>query len=115
MARHPDTQSMTRSMAQSMTPALADGGATACFYVQAKADPSVLPRTLEQFAKRGLIPSKWHSVQTGRRNDELHIDIQVDGMGGALTKRVAACLREIVHVELVLTSEKHYAQIGRGV
>ena len=111
MARHPDSRSLTPSL----TPAPAHGSSTACFYVQAKADPSVLPRTLEQFAKRGLIPSKWHSVQTGRRNDELHIDIQVDGMGGALTKRVAACLREIVYVGLVLTSEKHYAQIGRGV
>ena len=115
MARHPDTRSMTPSMTPSMMPALAHGSSTACFYVQAKADPSVLPRTLEQFAKRGLIPSKWHSVQIGRRNDELHIDIQVDGMGSALTRRVAACLRQIIHVELVLTSEKHYAQFGRGV
>ena len=39
---------------------------TACFSVQAVADPSVMPRVLELFAKRGLIPARWHSDLGGR-------------------------------------------------
>ena len=38
------------------------GKTAACFAVHAAADPSVMPRVLGVFAKRGLIPSQWHSV-----------------------------------------------------
>ena len=31
--------------------------ATACFSVHARAEPGVMPRVLELFAKRGLVPS----------------------------------------------------------
>ena len=53
---------------------------TACFSVHAHAEPGVMPRVLELFAKRGL----------GR-----------DAMD-----YIAACLRQITFVEVVLTSQK---------
>ncbi len=83
--------------------------ATACFYVHAAAEPGVMPRVLELFAKRGLIPAAWHSTIGGARGDELHIDIQVAAMAAAEAEYIARCLRQIVHVEAVLTSEKGYA------
>ena len=39
--------------------------ATACFSVQARAEPGVMPRVLELFAKRGLVPQRWHSAAAG--------------------------------------------------
>jgi hypothetical protein len=65
-----------------------------------------MPRVLEPFCKRGLVPSRWHAVCSGP--DELVIDLQV-ALDPALVELVAASLRQIVGVESVLTSEKRYA------
>jgi acetolactate synthase small subunit len=83
--------------------------ATACFYVHAAAEPGVMPRVLELFAKRGLVPAAWHSSVGGPRGGELHIDIQVAAMATAEAEYIARCLRQIAYVEAVLTSEKGYA------
>ncbi len=82
---------------------------TSCFFVHAQAEPSVLPRAADLFAKRNITPAKWVSVVTGRGDAELHLDIQVDGLSPQLRERIAACLRQIVYVDQVLTSEKSVA------
>jgi acetolactate synthase small subunit len=83
--------------------------ATACFSVHAHADPGVMPRVLELFAKRGLVPSFWHSATYGTDRTKLTIDIQMHGLDRDLTDYIAACLRQIALVEVVLTSEKRTA------
>ncbi len=83
--------------------------ATACFSVFAAAEPSVMPRVLDVFAKRALVPSQWHSTVCGHRGEDLHIDIQVTGLEPDAIDALAACLRRIVGVDTVLTSEKGYA------
>ena len=83
--------------------------ATACFFVRAAAAPGAMPRVLELFAKRGLVPAAWHSILGGPGGDELHIDIQVTAMATADAEYIARCLRQIADVETVLTSEKGYA------
>ena len=80
--------------------------ATACFSIHAHADPGVMPRVLELFVKRGLVPSAWHSTVCGTDQAELTIDIQMRGLGRDLMDYIAACLRQIAYVEVVLTSEK---------
>ena len=77
---------------------------TACFSVTAEAEPGVMPRVLELFAKRGLVPSLWHSkvAPTG----ELTIDLQMAGMETPLTLQIAKSLRQIWGVSSVLTAEK---------
>ena len=75
---------------------------TACFSVHAHAEPGVMPRVLELFAKRGLVPSVWHSTVGGTG---LTIDIQMRGLERDLTDYIASCLRQIAYVEVVLTSE----------
>ncbi len=84
--------------------------ATFCFSIQAEAEPGVMPRVLELFAKRNLVPSKWHSVVAGA--GELQIDIQIEALTVDLGDYIAACLRQIVHVETVLTSLKHGGTAG---
>jgi hypothetical protein len=86
-----------------------DPSVTACFSVHAYADPGVMPRVLELFAKRGLVPSAWQSTTAGTDQAELTIDIQMRGLGRDLMGYLAACLRQIAYVEVVLTTEKRTA------
>lgn len=91
-------------------PTASDFPYTACFYVQAAVDPGVMPRVLELFAKRGLIPTAWHSAVGGPEGDELHIDIQMSGIDTDEADYVARCLRQVTAVMSVLTSDKGYAR-----
>ena len=79
---------------------------TVYFSVHAHAEPGVMPRVLELFVKRGLVPSAWQSSTSGTDEAELTIDIQMRGLGRDVTDYIAACLRQIAFVEVVLTSEK---------
>ena len=82
-----------------------DFPATACFSVHARAEAGVMPRVLELFAKRGLVPSFWRSATSGRDQSLLTIDIRMRGLKGEVMDYLAACLRQIVDVEAVLTSQ----------
>ncbi len=73
----------------------------ACFSIHAEADPGVMPRVLELFARRGLLPRRWVSDVTGR---ELAIDVQVAGLDPETQAYIARCLRQIWGVGTVLTS-----------
>ena len=77
---------------------------TFCLTVRTVADPGTLPRLLEVFAKRGLVPAKLFSVATGA--DELTEDLQVSGLDPDLGAVIAAQLRSQVGIETVLTSVK---------
>ena len=58
--------------------AQADGDASplsVCFSVQARAEPGVMPRVVELFAKRGLVPQRWHSAVSG---EALTIDVPTE-------------------------------------
>ncbi len=80
---------------------------THCFSVHAFADPGVMPRVLELFAKRGLVPSSWTS-RVGAEQD-LTIDIQMSGMSAEVADYVTRCLRQIAGVQVVLASQKRRA------
>jgi acetolactate synthase small subunit len=76
---------------------------TAFFSVHAQAEPGVMPRVLELFAKRGLVPSCWRSAVSGADQARLTIEIQMSGLGHEVSEYIAACLRQIASVESVLT------------
>jgi len=78
----------------------------ACFSVHARAEPGIMPRVLELFAKRGLVPSSWHSTTSGVCDGELTIDIQMRGMPEDLADFIAARLCQMADIESVLTSQK---------
>jgi hypothetical protein len=82
--------------------------ATVCFSIQAAAEPGVMPRVLELFAKRNLVPERWVSGVHGLagRGAELMIDLQVAGLTGQDRDYLALCLAQITDVRSVLTSEK---------
>ncbi len=80
-----------------------------CFSVIAAADPGVMPRVIQVFAKRGLVPSQWYSIIHGSAGQDLHIDVQVPDLDPRLRELIAETLRQMVCVETVLTSEKNRA------
>ena len=77
-----------------------------CFSIRAEADPGVMPRVLQLFAKRNLVPSRWHSDRHGPGGRDLAIDLQVEGLTPQVADYIARCLRELHYVDAVLTSEK---------
>jgi acetolactate synthase small subunit len=79
---------------------------TTCLSIVARAEPGLLPRVLELFAKRGMVPSRLHSTVGGRDGRELSIDIEIAGIPQDLASRLAWAARQIVGVELVLASAK---------
>jgi acetolactate synthase small subunit len=80
---------------------------TACFAVRADADPGMLSRVVELFAKRGMVPASVHSRLSGAGHDpSLLIDIQVDGLDVQAGEQIAEALRQIPFVERVLTARK---------
>ena len=79
--------------------------ATACFSVRARAEPGVMPRVLELFAKRGLVPCFWQSSTSRGDPSQLTINIQMRGLASETIDYMAACLRQIASVEVVVTSQ----------
>ena len=79
---------------------------THCFAIRADARPGILPRLLELFAKRNLVPTKWHSAVIGPSGEDLQVDIQMEGIEAELAGYIARCLRQIYGVDSVLTTTK---------
>ncbi len=92
---------MSSSVSVAVCPADVDVPAfPVCFCVQARAEPGVMPRVVELFAKRGLVPQQWHCTASG---SALTIDVQIAGLGRDLADYIARCMRQITGVETVLT------------
>ena len=87
---------------------------TWCFSVFAAPEPGVMPRVLDLFAKRGLVPLRFHSDVIDGGPSGLVIDIHVDALAEDVAAHVANCLRRLVHVERVLTATKS-AKSERGL
>lgn len=73
------------------------------FALHADADPGTLPRVLELFAKRGLVPLAMSSRLTG---DRLLVEVEVAGMVRAESDHVANCLRQLPMVERATATER---------
>jgi hypothetical protein len=73
------------------------------FSIRAAVDPGVMPRVLELFAKRGMVPHRWVSAVAG---DELTIDVEVHGFPPDTAEYVANCLRQVTFVDVVLMSTR---------
>ncbi|WP_259781472.1 hypothetical protein [Aestuariispira ectoiniformans] len=79
---------------------------TACFTVTAAAHPGMLPRVLEPFAKRGLVPSKLHAVEQDDGQSALLIDLQVAQMELETAQKIGNTLNQVFGVNSVLVSAK---------
>ena len=98
---------MSTSVAYDRVVASSEASLPHCYSVLARAEVSVLPRVLELFVKRGILPRRCHGVVSGPGNDELEIDLQVDGLDADAAEHIQRCLAQLVHVERVLMSRAH--------
>lgn len=85
-------------------PAQTPAAEIVCFAVAALADPQMLSRIIEPFAKRDLAPESCHMTRTGP--EEMSVDLQVAGLDPHLVEVIAGNLRAIIGVDSVLTSTK---------
>lgn len=79
---------------------------TQCFSVQAMADPGTLPRVLEVFAKRGLVPDRFHASRAQPGREGLAVDIHLHDTDAEQARLIAQELRRQFCVEAVLVAEK---------
>jgi len=77
-----------------------------CFSVQAEPSAGLMPRLIELFAKRNLVPTRWHSQLVSLPAPEIAIDLQMAGIDGDLARYIASCMRQVVGVSAVLISAK---------
>jgi len=101
-----EPQSGSHAHRQPAAPAAEPAPCIFCFSIQAQADPGMMPRVMQLFAKRNLVPLRWHSDVLGAARRDLAIDVQVEGVSPALGDYIARCLRQIPGVATVLTAEK---------
>jgi hypothetical protein len=80
---------------------------TAVFTVHAAADPQAMPRLLELFAARSIVPESWHAE---RREAELQVAIEVANMSAVEAERLAERMRQMFLVHRVLTRERRFAR-----
>ncbi|MGB0554171.1 MAG: hypothetical protein ACPGQV_16640 [Alphaproteobacteria bacterium] len=62
------------------------------FVVFAASDPGTLSRIFEPFAKRGLVPA---SLSSRTIDEELRVEIEMEGMDPSLAAYIGRCLQEI--------------------
>lgn len=62
------------------------------FAVQADADPGMMPRLMEVFAKRGLVPDRWVARVDGVDDPELSVRCSVAGLTETQAASVTAFL-----------------------
>ncbi len=79
---------------------------TWCFSVFAAPEPGVMPRVLELFAKRGLVPRRFHGDVVDRGAEGLVVDVHVAGIEPDTADHIASCLRTMIHVDRVLMAVK---------
>ena len=80
------------------------------FTVWAARAPDVLPRVLELFAKRNLVPDRWTTRRVGENRDRLLFEIELDAMEPRLADYMAASMRQIVNVESVVAEKVSLAK-----
>lgn len=72
------------------------------FSIRALAEPGVMPRIVELFAKRGLVPQRWNSAAS---DAGLGIDVEMTGLERDAADYIARCMRQIQGVDTVFTVE----------
>jgi hypothetical protein len=65
------------------------------FMLDADAEPGLLPRLLQPFAKRDLVPDRMWSHRAGAT---MHVEIAVEAMPGDAVHLIAGNLRQVVGV-----------------
>jgi len=80
----------------------ADRHVRAIFFVTAPADPSLVPRLVEPFAKLGLTPSRLHISREDGDGAEVSADLRIQEIPANTAHLLEKALRRIVGVRSVI-------------
>lgn len=83
-----------------------------CFSVTGAADPGLMPRIMELWAKRGLVPDRWHGGRAGPGGCDVCIDIETSELDHGQATQIAAAMRCMFGVSQVLFSEKRFSEFA---
>jgi hypothetical protein len=79
----------------------APGVSVLCLSLRGDGEIGVLARVVQQLARRGLLPLRWHCTESG---EHLLMDLQIAGLTEREGDILAESLRQIVGIEEVLTA-----------
>ena len=82
------------------------------FTVVANADPGLLPRLLQPFAKRDLTPDRFDAVRAG---EQLRVEIVMHALAADIVHLVEGNLRQIVGVHSVSRRQEITGLVQRRV
>ncbi len=72
------------------------------YLVLASADPGLLPRLIEPFAKLGEVPSRMHASREAGDGSELTVDLRITGVAPRTAELIELALRRIVGVRQLI-------------
>jgi hypothetical protein len=85
-------------MSEDLSVAAVPCGVAVRFMLDADSSPGLLPRLLQPFARRDLIPDRMWAHRSG---DVTHVEIALEAMAPELVHHVEGNLRQIVGVQRV--------------
>ncbi len=80
------------------------------FTIIADATTSLLPRLMQPFARRDLIPDSFHATRTG---DQYRVEIALAAMPAESVHLVAGNLRQMIDVRTVAHTQEITGQVRR--
>lgn len=82
----------------SAVPAQIPAGVAARFLVIGAADPGLLPRLLEPFAKLGCVPDRVHASREAGDGCEMTVDLRLGDVPGRTAELIENALRRVIGV-----------------
>ena len=74
----------------------------AIYFVWAEADPNILPRLIEPFAKMGLIPDRVHADRDSQGDRPFQVDLRLKNLDNRSALLVEKALRSVIGVTSVI-------------
>lgn len=81
---------------------VAPSSVAARFLVHAPADPGLLPRLIEPFAKLGQVPTRVHASREAGDGSELTVDLRVTRLAPRTAELIEFGLRRVVGVRQLI-------------
>ena len=75
----------------------------ALYFVTADAEPNMLPRLIEPFAKLGLVPDRVHCDRDAFHSCTLRVDLRAAELSNHYAMLIEKALRSVVGVQTVIT------------
>ena len=98
----PQNSSTALATGQPLATSVAEAKVFARFLVQGPADPGLLPRLIEPFAKLGTVPTRVHATREAGDGSEMTVDLRLADVPPRTAELIELALRRIVGVSQLI-------------